>query len=177
MVVVCPCTLFQNWQREARMVGILGGGACASGLQDSCVRLVSWAKIPPVSTLMTNYFSSFVLICDEAHAMQTISSARTQAALSLCRSSACIGVILATGTPMKNGRPANIFPLLLGIRHKVSNNKIEFEKRYCNARKTHFCQWDITGASNLPELRSIIGPSLLRKTKVKLRLLSIIISN
>jgi hypothetical protein len=67
---------------------------------------------------------------------------------------------------MKNGRPANIFPLLLGVRHPLARNKIEFEKRYCNARKTRFCPWDTTGAAHLPELRELIGPKLLRKTKV-----------
>ena len=71
---------------------------------------------------------------------------------------------------MKNGRPANLYPLLVAIRHPISYNKIEYEKRYCNAKKTQFCPWDINGASNLLELKAKVGNSLLRKTKVCLLL-------
>jgi hypothetical protein len=59
--------------------------------------------------------------------------------VALCLQPLCRGSILSTGTPMKNGRPSNILPLLISIRHPVARNKIEFEKRYCNARKTAFC--------------------------------------
>lgn len=145
------------------LIGLMGGET-----SNKSVRLFSWAKIPTPGSLLTKTFENFVLICDEAHAMQTLKSARTQSALSLCQSPYCIGAILATGTPMKNGRPANLYPLLLGIRHSIAANKVEFEKRYCNARKTKFCAWDITGASNLTELRTLIGPQLLRKTKVRI---------
>ena len=67
---------------------------------------------------------------------------------------------------MKNGKPVNIFPLLAAIRHPLALNKIEFETRYCAAKKTRFCPWDVSGASNLDELKERIGDSLLRKTKV-----------
>ncbi|CAM9198997.1 unnamed protein product, partial [Ectocarpus fasciculatus] len=153
-IVIAPCTLLENWKKEASLVGL-----------SSNVRFASWAKIPSVSELLRSGYKSFVLICDEAHAMQTLNSARTQATLALCQSMSCKGVLLATGTPMKNGRPANIYPLLVGIRHEIAKNKIYFEKRYCNARKTKFCPWDISGASNLEELRSLIGNSMLRKSK------------
>ena len=76
-------------------------------------------------------------------------------------------MILSTGTPMKNGRPSNILPLLIGINHPVSWNKIEYEKKYCDGKKTKFCAWDTSGATNLEELRTAIGPYLLRKTKVR----------
>lgn len=108
----------------------------------------------------------FLILADEAHAMQSLTSQRTQAALKLCLHAQCIGAVLATGTPMKNGRPSNILPLLIAIRHPIARNKLEFEKRYCNAKKTRFCAWDTSGASNLEELRKNIGPHLLRKTKV-----------
>ena len=67
---------------------------------------------------------------------------------------------------MKNGRPCNILPLLIAIRHQIARNKIEFEKRYCNAKKTKFCPWDTSGSSNLIELKKKIEGSLIRKTKV-----------
>ena len=108
----------------------------------------------------------YILVCDEAHAMQTLYSRRTKAALALCHSPLCRGVILSTGTPMKNGRPANLYPLLLGIQHPIAKNKLDFETRYCAAKKTPYCPWDISGAAHLDELRERIGEHLIRKTKV-----------
>ena len=159
-VVVVPCTLIEVWRREAVMIGfdVHGQGTLASRFS---IAIYSWAKMPTPAEVGRKY----LLIADEAHAMQSLTSQRTQAALRLCADAACMGCILSSGTPLRNGRPANIYPLLVGIRHPVARNKLEFERKYCNARKTKFCPWDITGASNLAELRTTIGPYLMRKTK------------
>jgi hypothetical protein len=188
-VVVAPCTLLETWKREATMMGFrcidrlkdidslkyanVGGidGICDGPL----LLLISWAKIPTVADVMKcgrlvgRSACNYVLMCDEAHAMQSLKSQRTRDALALCSHKACKGVLLATGTPMKNGRPCNIFPLLLGIRHPLASNRISFETRYCDAKKTRFCPWDTSGSSNLQELQEKIGPVLIRKTKVILR--------
>ena len=94
-----------------------------------------------------------------------MTSQRTRAALQLAGDATCLGCILATGTPMRNGRPCNLYPLLVGIRHPIARNKLEYDKTYCAAKKTKFVAWDTSGASNLPQLRAAIGPSLMRKTK------------
>ena len=44
-------------------------------------------------------------------------SKRTAAALALA--GPALAVVLATGTPLKNARPSNIFPLLRAIGHPV----------------------------------------------------------
>jgi SNF2 family DNA or RNA helicase len=98
--------------------------------------------------------------------MQNLKSIRTQAALALCLHERCKGCVLATGTPMKNGRPSNLFPLLVAIRHPIARHKINFETKYCNAKKTKFCPWDISGSSNLTELKTIVGEYIIRMTKV-----------
>jgi hypothetical protein len=149
--------------------------------------LVSWTQIPSPESVLSRLAASlplvnqskslqrdhsahvfpsrYLLIADEAHAMQTVSSQRTQSAIRLCLHPACRGVVLATGTPMKNGRPANILPLLIALRHPLGRNRTSFERRYCDAKKTRFCAWDTSGATNLEELREKIGSSLIRKTK------------
>ena len=179
-VIIVPCTLMEVWKREAEMIGFTSvnhlhekstsKSSKKSNLKNDKkmkISLHSWSKIPSAFELNRKY----VLIADEAHAMQSITSIRTKNTLSLCSYKNCLGVILSTGTPMKNGRPSNILPLLMGIRHPISHNKIEFEKTYCNAKKTKFCAWDVSGASNLKELKIAIGPFLMRKTKVFLDLL------
>ena len=180
LVVIAPCTLIENWKREGEIVGFssvnLKDLVTPAKSAKSCRQIdssnlslitVSWAKIPVVSDIL-KCFSNFVVVADEAHAMQTMTSIRTKSALTLCQHRACRGVILATGTPMKNGRPVNLYPLLVAIRHPISFHKLEYEKRYCNAKKTPFCAWDTSGVSNLAELKAKVGQSLLRKTKVRL---------
>ena len=90
--IISPCTLIENWRREAETV--FGE---RKTVESSC-RFFSWAKIPePSKMLAESGFASFVLICDEAHAMQSMKSKRTIAALELCKSHVCRGTILATG--------------------------------------------------------------------------------
>jgi SNF2 family DNA or RNA helicase len=166
-VVIAPVTLLETWRREAEMVGFLvitDENHDRSGTSPTLL-LSSWAKVPSPEQML-RLGKLYLVIGDESHAMQTITSQRTRAILALCQHKACAGCILATGTPMKNGRPCNLLPLLIAIRHPIANNRIEFEKRYCNARRTRYCAWDITGATNLTELRDKVGGFLMRKTKV-----------
>lgn len=149
VIVLCPASLQINWKREAAMVGVE-------------IQVYSWAKVPAVPT------HDFVLIADEAHYMQNLKAQRTKAALALTESQHCIAAYMLTGTPIKNGRPVNLFPLLKAIRHKLAQNKTYFEKRYCNAHQVQMGRvkfWDNSGASNLPELHAQIKDSLLRRTK------------
>lgn len=69
-----------------------------------------------------------------------------------------------TGTPIKNGRPKNIYPLLKAIDHPLADNKREFEKHYCQAHKGRF-GWDDTGAAHLDELHEKLKDSMLRRKK------------
>lgn len=183
LVVIAPCTLMENWKREGESIGFQlvrpstsNKQQCASrtnpydiaGQLNTSVKLrmliVSWSKIPTAKEL-DSLCQCYFIVADEAHAMQNMLSIRTKSALALIRSNSCVGCILATGTPMKNGRPANLFPLLYAIKHPITNNKIEYEKRYCDAKKTLFNPWDVNGASNLKELRSRVEGHILRKTK------------
>jgi hypothetical protein len=192
-IVICPCTLVSNWEREATAIGFRCGkmNEKTSSITDPSsslpLLLVSWTQIPSPDSVLSRlaarlpqashprslqrdhsshaFPSHYLLIADEAHAMQTVTSQRTQSAIRLCLHPACRGVVLATGTPMKNGRPANILPLLIALRHPLGRNRAVFEKRYCDAKKTRFCAWDTSGATNLEELREKIGSSLIRKTK------------
>jgi SNF2 family DNA or RNA helicase len=174
-IIIVPCTLTEIWKREAEMIGFTtvdihsknaklkqNKKVTTDKVRGPWISIHSWSKIPSAGEINQR----FVLIADEAHAMQSITSIRTKNTLSICLHGNCLGLVLSTGTPMKNGRPSNILPLLIGIRHPVAQNKIEFEKKYCNAKKTKFCAWDVSGASNLEDLRSSIGPYLMRKTKV-----------
>jgi SNF2 family DNA or RNA helicase len=145
--VVCPATLQDNWKREAEYV-------------DVQIEVFSWAKLPAIPEV------DFVLIGDECHYAQAGNrSKRGEAFLALSLSERCQAVYALTGTPIKNGRPANLFPLLKAVRHPISKDRKNFDLRYCNAHPTRFTRWDVTGATHLDELHQKIAPVLLRKTK------------
>eukprot|EP01051_Picozoa_sp_SAG22_P000871 SAG22_NODE_28_length_28728_cov_19.603619_14_plen_754_part_00 len=132
----------------------------------------SWGGVPappPTGCL-------YVLIADEAHYMQSMESQRTVAALRLADRAGA--VILATGTPLKNARPSNLFPLLKAIKHPLAAERRHYEATYCGGRRTRFKKWDVSGATKLPELHAKLlqpagqeaeatGWAVLRKTKAE----------
>ena len=81
----------------------------------------------------------------------------------------CVGVLLLTGTPMKNGKPCNLFPLLKAVRHPLGNHQKAYEKHFCAGMDRSFGRgrvaWDANGASNLPQLNRLVTSHLLHLTK------------
>lgn len=148
--VVCPVSLRGGWQKEAEACGV------------RC-EIYSWAKVPPPPS------SPFVAIFDEAHYGQSLKASRTKAMLELTASSHCLGVVLASGTPMRGGRPANLFPLLKAINHPIASRQKDYERTYCNARLKDIGRgktvWDTTGAAHLDDLMRKISDVFLRRTK------------
>jgi len=149
--VICPASLKDNWLREAQGVGI-------------AIEVFSWAKLPkPLQT------QQYVLIADECHYMQDSRSARTKAALELARSPQCISFWGLTGTPIKNGRPINLLPLLLACSHSLARDKGYYQEYFCNARQKSIgngrTAWDVTGAAHLNELAKLTEDVMLRRKK------------
>ena len=141
--VVAPISLHENWKREAERLGIkLANIYSSSSTED-----------PPI---IVNYS----LIVDEAHYFQNLAAKRTKWFLSMVAGAGIVVVI--TGTPIKNGRPSNIFPLLTAIRHPLSFNKVEYEINYCGRTGK---SKNNRGAANLSDLYAKISPITIRRTK------------
>lgn len=144
IIVIAPAGLRINWLREAEMVG-------------AQIEIYSWAKVPePIE-------GDYTLIADEAHYAQNLAAARTKRFLALAK--AARAVFPLTGTPIKNGRPVNLFPLLLAIDHPLSRDKKYYEVRFCAAHASRWTQWDVTGAAHLDELHRRIADAVLRRLK------------
>ncbi|MCT4364832.1 MULTISPECIES: DEAD/DEAH box helicase [Synechococcaceae] len=150
IAVIAPGGLHAHWRQEA----------IALGLQ---LELISWGRLPrclpPAGT---------VLLVDEAHYAQNLGAARTQALLRLARHPRLRAIWLLTGTPMKNGRPAQLFPLLMAIGHPLGLNQLAFEQRYCQGHWRQIGerrQWQASGAERLEELQALTRPLLLHRRK------------
>lgn len=142
-IVVGPVSLEGVWMRECGWVG-------------ARIEFYSYGKIPEAALVD----GPFVFIADEAQAFQTWTSQRTQAARALANSKYCEGLLLLSGTPNKNGRGANMYPLLWMTRHPIAypeTKKRAYEQRYCAAKPTRFSQWDTSGSSNEKELHALIA--------------------
>jgi SNF2 family DNA or RNA helicase len=177
-IVIAPTSLTINWQREA-------------AANDTHLPLIySYTKMPTTPThkeyngkTITFYTphnvpDQYVLVVDEAHNFQDPNSTRTKKFLALAADPRCQTVILLTGTPAKNGRPLNMYPLLKAINHPIADDRREYEVRYCGGRKeTIFIKdertgqvsrrivWKNDGATNLQEFHARTKPAILRRLK------------
>ncbi len=131
VIVICPVSLCEDWRREAKACGVT-------------ISVHSWASIPKAPD------APFILIADESHYAQTLASARTQAMLSLAYAPNCLNALMLSGTPMRGGRPENIFPLLKAIRHPIAKDKRVYDDYW---------------AVNVKLLMKHIAPAYLCRTK------------
>ncbi len=150
VMVVAPAGLRRHWCQEALALALR-------------LELHSWARLPAELPA-----AGCVLVVDEAHFAQSAQSARTQALLRLARHPRLRAIWLLTGTPMKNGRPAQLLPLLAAIGHPLAADRRAFEERYCQGHwreRAGRRSWDASGASPLEELPRLVRPLLLHRSK------------
>jgi len=169
--VLCPVSLKKEWQRTMEeAVGLTvhddDTKKTSAATADATVSLASWGKVPVVPSDGT---TKFIVVADEAHSMQSMTAARTRDALKLMLAPNCSGVLLLTGTPMKNGKPANLFPLLKAVRHPLARHQKAFEAHFCGGQQVSFgggkAAWQANGAANLQQLRALTQSHLLHLTK------------
>mgnify|MGYP006180919767 FL=1 len=150
--VICPASLKDNWLREAAKAG-------------ATIEVFSWAKMPKALES-----KKYLVIADEAHYAQNENSKRTKELKALADHENCLGTWLLTGTPIKNGRPINLFPLLQITQHPLAADPWEFQKYYCNAHHKSIGTksiWDNTGAAHLDELSKKTEDVILRRKKAE----------
>ena len=106
-----------------------------------------------------------LVVVDEAHYIQNKQAQRTKLINDLVRN--IDRLWLLTGTPITS-RPINYFNLLNLIDSPVALNWMAYVKRYCNGYQFKAGPrrvWNVSGASNLEELRDRTAPQVLRRLK------------
>ncbi|EJK51952.1 hypothetical protein THAOC_28827, partial [Thalassiosira oceanica] len=94
----------------------------------------------------------------------SMDSKRTREALYLMSPRRCRGALLLTGTPMKNGKPTNLFPLLKAVRHPFGDDQRRYEFYFCAGQQRSW-GWDAAGSSNLGVLGAHTASHVFRMTK------------
>ncbi len=150
VMVIAPAGLHSFWLNEANILGVK-------------INLYSWESIPkelsPLGTL---------LIVDEAHFAQSINAKRTKALLRLSRHPRLRFIWLLTGTPMKNGQPQNIYPLLLAMNSLSVNNIDLFKKYFYDLLKINHKNISLGTINNVrscEKLRLSLQPFMLHRKK------------
>ncbi len=173
ILIVCPASLKINWLREIanysnRPVYIAEGKKFST--EDDFV-IVNYdilknfhdTKNKEESILDQSKFD--LVILDEAHMISNVQAQRTKIINSFVKK--IDRVWLLTGTPMTS-RPMNYYNLLNIIESPVAQNWKAYAIRYCQGyqfsagnRKV----WNVSGASNLEELRDRTSKQILRRLK------------
>ena len=106
-----------------------------------------------------------LVILDEAHMVSNAQAQRTKIINNFVKD--IKQVWLLTGTPMTS-RPINYYNLLNIIESPVAQNWMAYAIRYCQGyqfRAGNRKVWNVTGASNLEELRERTSKQILRRLK------------
>ena len=172
VLIICPASLKINWEREIR------------NYTDKSVYICEGKKYEDADFIITNYDilknfhdpkdkeNSLILktnfdlvVIDEAHYVSNAQAQRTKIIMDLTKDIKRLWLL--TGTPMTS-RPMNYYNILKLIDSPVSQNWMAYAIRYCNGyqfRVGNKKVWNVTGASNLEELRERTSRQILRRLK------------
>jgi SWI/SNF-related matrix-associated actin-dependent regulator 1 of chromatin subfamily A len=173
ILIICPASLKLNWEREIRIYSdksiFISEGKKFSTEYD--IVIINYDILKNFHDIKNKENSEILkanfdlVIMDEAHMISNPQAARTKIVNDIA--SSIERVWLLTGTPMTS-RPMNYFNLLKLVECPVSVNWMAYAKRYCNGFQFNVGKkkvWNVTGASNLDELRERTQSHILRRLK------------
>jgi SNF2 family DNA or RNA helicase len=172
ILVICPASLKINWQREIqnytdRTISICEG----KKFEDSDFVIVNYDILKNFHDIKENKNSIILnskfdlVVIDEAHYISNPQAQRTKIIMDITKNIKKLWLL--TGTPMTS-RPMNYYNILKLIDSPVSQNWMAYAIRYCGGYQFRVGNkkiWNVTGASNLEELRDRTSNQILRRLK------------
>jgi len=171
ILIICPASLKLNWERELK------------SYTDKTISIIEGKEWKDAEIIIVNYDilknfheidsknskiieSNFdLMIIDEAHYLANSQAQRTKLVNDFAKNIKKIWLL--TGTPITS-RPINYYTLLKLINSPIAENWMAYVKRYCNGfqfRAGNRKIWNVSGASNLEELRDRTSKYILRRLK------------
>ena len=162
VLVVCPAVAKYVWAKAFTQLGhtatVISGKSAAATLAPTpgMVAVINYDILSQVKALK----GWATLVLDESHRVKTPTAKRTKAAIKLMIETPHVYAL--SGTPIPN-RPIEIWPILHGLGI-YKRSWMEFACRYAKAWQS---PWglDVSGASNIPELREKLKPWVLRRKR------------
>lgn len=174
-LIICPASLRLNWKREIEKWLT----------HDLTVGVAQGKHWPDADIVVRNYdiLKNFadeldrewdVLVVDECHYLKNPKAKRTKAVLGYWDAKAKRAIpgieaarrVFLTGTPIVN-RPIELWPLLKALDPQgLGRGWKSYVERYCNGHQKKAGRrgpivWDVSGASNLPELQDRLRETLM----------------
>jgi SWI/SNF-related matrix-associated actin-dependent regulator 1 of chromatin subfamily A len=162
-LIVCPAIAKTVWEAAFNKlapktsVHVINGKRDAGQPNSADVTIINYDVLQYGVTHVDRYNA---LVLDECHRIKNPKAARTKAAMLAMKK---IGHVYAlSGTPIPN-RPIELWPVLHGLGI-YRGGWYDFAARYA---KMWSAPWglDTSGASNLPELKELMRPHVLRRKK------------
>jgi len=173
VLIICPATLKINWKREIENYSdksiYIAEGKNFSTESDyviinyDIIKNFHDPKKKEESQILLANFD--LVIIDEAHYIKNGQAQRTKLINDFVKN--IDRLWLLTGTPMTS-RPMDYFNLLSLVDSPVSKNWLAYAVRYCSGYQFNTGGrkiWNVTGASNLEELRDRTSGTILRRLK------------
>jgi len=161
-IVVCPAIAKTVWEAAFNKldpsipVKVITGKKQAAEIICSGVTIVNYDILSSVTT----FTGIKTVVFDECHRLKNNKAIRTKAAMLMMKK--IDRVYALSGTPIPN-RPIELWPILHGLGI-YRGGWFDFAARYA---KMWSAPWglDVSGASNIPELKALMRPFVLRRKK------------
>jgi len=161
-IVVCPAIAKTVWEAAFNKldpsvpVRVITGKKQAAEIICSGVTIVNYDILSSV----TAFTGIKTVVFDECHRLKNNKAIRTKAAMLMMKK--IDRVYALSGTPIPN-RPIELWPILHGLGI-YRGGWFDFAARYA---KMWSAPWglDVSGASNIPELKALMRPFVLRRKK------------
>jgi SWI/SNF-related matrix-associated actin-dependent regulator 1 of chromatin subfamily A len=162
-IIVCPAIAKTVWEAAFTKldpsvpVKVITGKKQAAEIICSGVTIVNYDILSSVTT----FTGIKTVVFDECHRLKNNKAIRTKAAMLMMKK--IDRVYALSGTIVPN-RPAELWPILHGLGI-YRGGWFDFVYRYAKAWNPPWGGLDVSGASNIPELKAMIKPHLLRRRK------------
>ena len=161
-IIVCPAIAKTVWEAAFNKldpsipVKVITGKKQAGELIASGVTIVNYDILSSV----TAFTGIKTVVFDECHRLKNNKAIRTKAAMLMMKK--IDRVYALSGTPIPN-RPIELWPILHGLGI-YRGGWFDFAARYA---RLFSAPWglDVSGASNIPELKALMRPHVLRRKK------------
>lgn len=162
-LIVCPAIAKTVWESAFNAlapdvtVEVISGKRQAAEPQTAQITIINYDVLQYGVTNVDRYST---LVLDECHRIKNPKAQRTKAAMIAMKE--INRVYALSGTPIPN-RPIELWPILHGLRI-YRGGWFDFAARYA---KMWSAPWglDTSGASNIPELKDLMRPHVLRRKK------------
>jgi SWI/SNF-related matrix-associated actin-dependent regulator 1 of chromatin subfamily A len=173
VLIICPATLKINWKREIENYSdrsiFISEGKSFSAEHDfviinyDIIKNFHDTKKKDESQIIVANFD--LVVVDEAHYIKNPTAQRTKLINDIAKR--VDRLWLLTGTPMTS-RPMDYYNLLNLVDSPTARNWMAYAIRYCSGYQFNAGGrkiWNVTGASNLEELRDRTSGTILRRLK------------